>query len=71
MFGDPFIKRYYDAVHGSSTDLPALLAEYKIAWTLFPSDSQAVALLDRMPGWHRFYADATAVVHVRDGTGGR
>ena len=70
MFGDPFIKRYYDATHGLSAELPALLDEYKIAWTIFPPDSQAVAQLDRMPGWRRFYADATAVVHVPDATGG-
>jgi hypothetical protein len=69
MFGDPFIKRYYDAAHGLSTELPALIMEYKIAWTIFPLDSQAVAQLDRMPGWHRFYADAIAVVHVPDKTG--
>jgi hypothetical protein len=70
MFGDPFIKRYYEAVHGTSDELPALLAEYKIAWTLFPSDSRAAALMDRMPGWHRLYADKIAVAHVRDGAAG-
>ena len=70
MFGDPFIKRYYDATHGLSDELPALIAEYKIAWTIFPRDAQAVAQLDHMPGWRRFYADATAVVHVRDGADG-
>jgi len=67
MFGDPFIKRYYEAVHGTSDELPALLAEYKIAWTLFPADSRAAALMDRMPGWHRLYADKIAAAHVRDG----
>jgi len=25
-----------------------------------------VALMDRLPGWRRLYADETAVVHVRD-----
>jgi hypothetical protein len=25
-----------------------------------------VAALDREPGWRRLYADATAIVHVRD-----
>ncbi len=42
-----------------------MLAEYRIAWTIFPPDSQAVAALDRMPGWRRLYADAIAVVHVK------
>ncbi len=66
MFGDPFIKRYYEAVHGESNELPALLEQYKIAWTIFPTDARAVDLIDRIPGWHRFYADNTAVVQVRD-----
>ena len=65
MFGDPFVKRYYDATHGRSTELPALLAEYNIAWTLFPPDSQAVPEIERMPGWRRLYADATSVVDFR------
>ncbi len=66
MFGDPFIKRYYEAVHGQSDDLPALLDEYKIAWTIFPADARAVTLIDRLPGWRRLYADKTAVVQVRE-----
>ncbi len=66
MFGDPFIKRYYEAVHGQSDELPALLAQYKIAWTIFPADARAVDLIDRMPGWRRFYADKSVVVQVRD-----
>jgi hypothetical protein len=65
MFGDAFIKRYYDATHGLSDELPALLTEYHAAWTIFPPDSQAVAVLDRLPGWRRFYADNLAVVHVK------
>ncbi|HUK58447.1 MAG TPA: hypothetical protein VLV50_04390 [Stellaceae bacterium] len=66
MFGDPFIKRYYEAVHGRSDDLPALLEQYKIAWTIFPADARAVVLIDRLPGWRRLYADKTAVVQVRE-----
>ena len=67
MFGDPFLKRYYEAVHGQSDELPDLLQQYKIAWTIFPPDARAVALIDKLPGWRRFYADKTAVVQVRDG----
>jgi len=65
MFGDPFIKRDYEATHGQSAELPSLLSEYHVAWTIFPPDSQAVAALDRMPGWRRLYADDIAVVHVK------
>jgi hypothetical protein len=42
------------------------LKRYDIAWTLFAPDNRIVATLDREPGWRRLYADATAVVHVRD-----
>jgi hypothetical protein len=65
MYGDPFLERYYKATRGVSDQLPALLAEYHIAWTIFPKDSQAVIQLDRMPDWQRFYADDMAVVHRR------
>lgn len=67
MYGDAFIKRYYRATRGLSTALPALISQYHIAWTIFPTGSPAVIELDRMAGWHRLYADAVAVVHVRDG----
>ncbi|HZT51253.1 MAG TPA: hypothetical protein VFA22_04935, partial [Stellaceae bacterium] len=53
MFGDDFLKRYYFATRGLSDQLPALLDEYHIAWTIFPKDSPAVIQLDRMPGWTR------------------
>jgi hypothetical protein len=68
MFGDPFIKRDYEATHALNADLPRLLDQYHIGWTIFPANSPALAELDRLPGWRRFYADAIAVVHVRDGT---
>ena len=42
------------------------LKRYDIAWTIFPPTARIVAILDREPGWRRLYADATAVVHVRD-----
>ena len=65
MFGDAFLKRYYYATRGLSDELPALLEQYHIAWTIFPQDSPAVIQLDRMPGWQRFYTDDMAVVHKR------
>lgn len=71
MYGDDFIKRYYRATRGLSDGLPALIDTYHITWTIFAEDSPAVVELDRMAGWHRFYADAEAVVHVRDGMGGK
>jgi hypothetical protein len=64
MYGDAFVARAVAALQGGAA-LPAVLDDYRIAWTLLPPDSPAVALLDQLPGWRRLYADAIAVVHVR------
>ncbi|MGA2089507.1 MAG: hypothetical protein ABSG66_11385 [Stellaceae bacterium] len=66
LYGDDFLKLYVDATRGVSDDLPGLLKVYKIGWTIFAANTTAVTLMDHLPGWHRLYADDTAVVHVRD-----
>lgn len=68
MYGDPLLKRYLDALqlHGTE-DLPRLLEDYHIAWTLLAPGTPAVALLDHLPGWRRLYGDTVAVVHVHVG----
>jgi hypothetical protein len=73
MYGDVLLKRYLDALNLSQTEsLPQLLKDYHINWTLLAPGTPALALLDRLPGWRRVYADAVAVVHVRDpGTAAR
>jgi len=65
FYGDAFIKRYAEAVSVASDELPQLLTEYHIAWTLLGAKTPAVVLLDHLPGWRRLYADDIAVVHVR------
>ena len=65
--GDPFIKRYAEAIQLESDQLPQLLSEYGITWTLIAPRRPAVVLLDHLLGWRRLYADDIAVVHVRDG----
>jgi hypothetical protein len=42
------------------------LKRYDVSWTIFAPDNRIVGVLDREPGWRRLYADATAIVHVRD-----
>jgi hypothetical protein len=59
MYGDQFVRRY-----ASRAELPQLLSEYHITWTLLAVGNPDVVVLDRLPGWRRFYADAVAVVHV-------
>ena len=66
FYGDAFMKRYAQAVTLVSDELPQLLDQYRITWTLFAPERPAVQMLDHLPGWHRLYGDGVAVVHVRD-----
>jgi hypothetical protein len=50
-------------------ELPALLTQYKIVWTLLEPENPRVALLDLLPGWRRLHADDLAIVHVREDAG--
>jgi hypothetical protein len=63
MYGADFVTRY-----NQMSELPGLLAKHGIAWTLLAFEDPRVALLDHLPGWRRLYADAVAVVHIRDDT---
>ena len=62
MYGDAFLKRY-----ASLNELPQILEQYQITWTLVRPDSSHSVLLDHLPQWRRIYTDQIAVVHVRDG----
>jgi hypothetical protein len=63
MYGDGFIAR-----ESELAELPNLLAEFRIGWTLVGAKTPRAALLDHLPGWRRIYGDDIAVVHVRDST---
>lgn len=70
MYGDELLKRYNGALSlQEPADLPRLLEDYRISWTLLEPHTPALALLDRLPGWRRIHADEVAVVHVRDNGG--
>lgn len=43
LYGDAFIKRYGEAILGMSDQLPALLGEYGITWTLLERNSSGKA----------------------------
>jgi hypothetical protein len=66
MYGDAFFARYLAASSGDEHALAGLLDQYRIGWTLLLPHDGAVAVLERLPGWHRAYADAQAVIHIRD-----
>ena len=66
LYGDPMLSLYERLQGGDAAAVETTLKRYEIAWTIFAPDSRIVAILDHEPGWRRLYADATAVVHVRD-----
>lgn len=66
LYGDGMLSLYDKLRSGDREAFEEALKRYDIAWTIFAPDNRIVAALDREPGWRRLYADATAVVHVRD-----
>jgi hypothetical protein len=66
MYGDAMLGLYGRLEAGDPATVERTLKRYDIAWTIFAPDAEIVAILDREPGWRRLYADAYAVVHVRD-----
>jgi len=66
MYGGAMLALYGRLAAGDPATVETTLAGQRIAWTIFPPDAGIVATLDREPGWRRLYADAFAVVHVRD-----
>jgi hypothetical protein len=68
LYGNAFLARYLEAEDGNDSALAPLLERYGITWTLLSPHQGAVHRLDGLPGWHRVYADAHAVVHARDVT---
>jgi len=66
LYGEKGMERYLSIIHANGDVLDDVLCHYHIAWTMFPPDTVVTALMDRTTGWHRFYTDKFAVIHVRD-----
>jgi hypothetical protein len=66
MYGDAFLDLYGQIAAGDPNALKDALTRWRVAWTIFPPGEPIVAALDRQPGWRRLYADAFAVVQVRE-----
>ncbi len=60
MYGNDFMTRY-----GALDQLPGLLEQYAIAWTIFEPGNPRAVVMDHLSGWSRLFADDGAVVHVR------
>ena len=68
VYGDAFLRRYFDALELSPQGhVRALLARYRIDAILLGPEWPMVRVLDRLPGWKRAYADKVAVVYLRRG----
>jgi hypothetical protein len=65
MYGDDFLTRYDVVMKPDRKALSDALARWHIAWTILPPGS-AAAMMDMLPGWHRNYSDAFAVIHIKD-----
>ena len=66
LYGKAYLLRYDRALNlHNIPDFFRLLDEYRIGATLLTPATPAAALLDRSPGWQRFYSDDVAVVHIR------
>lgn len=65
MYGDEFLGRYDLMMQPDRAAFVEGLARWHIAWTLLPP-GPAAAMMDTLPGWHRGYGDAFAVVHIKD-----
>jgi len=66
LYGDIFLGNYAAVTEPDKDALASTLAFYHARWTIFRSQQPVVKLLDSTPGWHRFYSDKLAVVHVHD-----
>jgi hypothetical protein len=66
LYGDIFLRNYADIISPDKDALAAILAFHHARWTIFSTQAPVVKLLDATPGWHRFYSDKLAVVHVHD-----
>lgn len=64
LFLGDFIKTY---AWGPDTEagMADALKKYDVTWTIMPPSDKRTALLDKLPGWKRVYADDYAVIHQR------
>lgn len=66
LYGEKFVMDFFDAVeHGKADLLLRLLDDNHIDATLLVPKSPAAEVLNHIKGWHRLYADETAVIHIR------
>ncbi|MFI4981933.1 MAG: hypothetical protein ACHQIO_16430 [Nevskiales bacterium] len=66
LYGDVFLARYWRIISPDRDALDHALAEYGIAWTIFPAGAPIVRLLDQEPGWRRLIEANGMVIQARE-----
>ncbi|HVC62521.1 MAG TPA: hypothetical protein VND19_19420 [Acetobacteraceae bacterium] len=60
--GDALLSRHRRIVAPNRAEPERVLSEYRIAWTMLPSDAPIVQILDQEPGWRPLVkADGIAI----------
>ena len=67
LYGEQFVMTFHRAVELQNVlRLLDLLRDYDIDSVLLAPSTPATSFLDRLEGWHRAYADNTAVLFIRN-----
>ena len=67
MYGEAALRTYLDLVETPEpAEWQAAQRQWGFQWTILPPGKPLAHMLDHTPGWHRFYADEWAVIHVND-----
>jgi hypothetical protein len=67
MYGSAFVQAFQATFKPDRTAFEQAVQRYDVRWALIATDSAAMLyMLDTLPGWHRHYADNTAVVYLRN-----
>ena len=67
MYGDRLVVGYKRIIDGDPVALAEAEREWDLRWAILPVRyRKLIALLDRSPGWRRYYGDEVGVIYVRD-----
>jgi hypothetical protein len=66
LYGDAFLNRYRLLAAADPAEVDRTLAQYGIAWTIFPAGAPIVRLLDQAAGWRRLVESDGIVIQARE-----
>ena len=67
LFTGDFAQEATDALNNQAAFVK-VADKYDISWTLLPPADPLIAILDKLPGWKRVFADRSAIIHQRQDT---